>query len=84
MSGGRSREFQKVMDESGDPDGFPSAPEVRLDPLILPIRVKLADEKPAAGHQSPRRLRKYEIQVFDVLQDEIAGDEIEGTRLEGP
>ena len=64
--------------------GFRSAPEVRLDPLILPIRVKLADEEPAAGHQSPRRLRKHEIQILDVLQDEIAGDEIERTRFEGP
>src|SRR5215217_7395769 len=73
-----------MMDEGLDFYGFLVLPKIGLCTLVLPERVKLADEKLAACDERLRRFIENGIEILDVLEHKVTNDELERSSFRRP
>jgi len=59
------RELPQVMDEGGDDDHAFRSVEMRLEALVLPRRVQLAEKEPTAGREAAARLGEDKTEIGD-------------------
>ena len=72
------------MHESIDLYRFLFGSKISLCALVLPERVKLANEKLAARDERMRRFIEDGIKIFDMLEHQVANDELERSGADGP